>query len=117
MRSAKDVFTKGGHVTSIYRDQQFRLHFYKRVLYTSNSNTNIPMEEYLLDSSPVVSVKHCENLRFISKQAKVKQYSKYSNIRCDSSKYSKQEDLVVKNFLKGLLASPPMFNLNRDGLE
>jgi Ni/Co efflux regulator RcnB len=33
LRSASDIYKKGGHVTMVYRDQQFRMHFYnKRVL-------------------------------------------------------------------------------------
>lgn len=33
LRSAKDVYKNGGHVTMVYKDQQFRMHFYnKRVL-------------------------------------------------------------------------------------
>ena len=112
LRSAKEIYTGGGHVTTQYRDQLFRMQFdNKRLIETKGSNVDF------LDSSPVESVKQCENLRFISKQPKLKQYSKFSNLNCDSTKYKKQEDVVVKNFLKGLLSSPPLFNLNRQGLE
>jgi hypothetical protein len=51
----------------------------------------------MLDSTPVAveRVKHCENFRFISKQPKLKHYSKISNIGCEATKYKKLEDVVV----------------------
>jgi hypothetical protein len=32
LRSAKDIYLKGGHVTKVYRDQQIRMHFYNKRL-------------------------------------------------------------------------------------
>jgi len=34
LRSASEIFKKGGHVTMEYRDQQFRLHFIKNTQHT-----------------------------------------------------------------------------------
>lgn len=65
LRSATDVYKQGGHVTKIYRDQQFRMHFdNKRVLIPLNNNIG------LMDSKPLNTVKHGENLRYISKLPK-----------------------------------------------
>ena len=131
LRSAKDIFKHGGHVTMLFKDQQFRMHFdNKRLLISdsvisnsisisnsnSNSNSN-PIDEILLDSKPLTSVSQGENLRFISKLPKVKQYQKYSNTGIVANKYSQNEDLVIKNFVKALLSTPPMFKLHRVGLE
>lgn len=30
LRSATDIFQKGGHVTMVYKDQQFRMHYDKK---------------------------------------------------------------------------------------
>ena len=125
LRSAKDIFKHGGHVTMLFKDQQFRMHFDNKrllisdsVISNSNSNSNSnPIEEILLDSKPLISVSQGENLRFISKLPKVKQYQKYSNTGIVANKYNQNEDLVIKNFVKALLTTPPMFKLHRVGLE
>ena len=114
LRSAKDVYQKGGHVTMVYKDQRFRLHFdNKRVL-------DVPLLQEcgeLLDSEPLKNISEGENLRFIGKLTKVKQYSRFSNISCNEIRYEEELDLAVINFVKGLVAEPPMFNLHRVGLE
>ena len=111
LRSATEIFKRGGHVTMQYRDQQFRMHFdNKRVLQTTENTT----DEILFDSLPLKSVKQGENFRAISKITKVKQFTKYSNIKDSMLKYEKIEDLAINNFVKGLLMEPPMFNLSKD---
>jgi hypothetical protein len=112
LRSASDIYKQGGHVTNMYRDQKFRMHFdNKRVIIDSRGKE-------LKDSTAVTSVKHCENLRFISKLPKLKMYSKYSNTAGgDNGRYNSNEDVVIKSFLKGLLAEPPLFALHRSGLK
>jgi hypothetical protein len=112
LRSASDIFKKGGHVTMVYKDQQFRMHFdNKRVIEESLNG------EVLLDSKPLKSMKHGENLRTISKIPKLKQYSRFSNFESKVTRYNKTEDLAIINFVKGLVSEPPMFNLHRVGLE
>jgi hypothetical protein len=107
LRSATDVFKQGGHVVKVYRDQQFRLQFdNKRVLNNADFTTG------LIDSTPLHSVKHGENLRFISKLPKMKQYSKFSG-GITHNKYKNLIDLGIRNFLKGLLSTTPLFNLHK----
>jgi hypothetical protein len=112
LRSATDVFKYGGHVTKVYRDQQFRMHFdNKRVLAPDHKG-----DIALIDSTPLLSVKHGENLRYISKLPKLKQYSKFASGSKIETKYKNVEDLAIKAFIKGLLLPHPMFNLHRQNL-
>jgi len=113
LRSATDIFKKGGHVTMEYKDQQFRMHFdNKRVIEVPE----VIGDEYFLDSRPVDTITHGENLRFIGKLTKIKQYTRYAN-KSNVVRYNNIEDLAINNFVKGLLAEPPMFNLNRSVLK
>jgi hypothetical protein len=48
---------------------------------------------------------------------KTKLYGKYSNIGVGKLKYKgnkSNEEIIVRNFLKGLLTTPPLFNLSPD---
>lgn len=113
LRSAKDIYTRGGHVTMVYNDQQFRMHFdNKRLLVASPGE----IEEQLLDSKPLMHIKHGENLRFISKLTKISQYSKFSSSGV-TSRYKKSDELAITNFIKALVSEPPLFKLHRVGLE
>jgi hypothetical protein len=75
------------------------------------------IEEVLIDSKPLQDISQGENLRFISKIPKLKQYSRFSNAVCSSTRYKKSEDLAVINFIPALVSEPPLFNLHRVGLE
>lgn len=68
--------------------------------------------EQLLDSKPLENAMHGENLRFISRMYKSKIYGKFTSVNNGANKYKCKEEIAVRNFLKGLLANPPMFNLN-----
>jgi len=58
-------------------------------------------------------IDQAKNLRFIARMSKNKQYSKYSNSGKSVNKYVNSSEIAVRNFLKGLLSTPPMFNLSR----
>lgn len=113
LRSASEIYKRGGHVTMVRRDQLFRMHFdNRRVL---EWETTIPTQiECLVDSKPLRDIKHGQNLRAISKISKNKLFGKYTSGGTNERKYSRVEDVAVRNFLKGLLSTPPLFNLNRD---
>ena len=112
LRSASDIYKKGGHVTMVYKDQQFRMHYdNKRLLECKETFDG------LLDSKPHENIKQGENLRGIGKVYKTKQYSRFANLGVGGTKYLKPVELAVRNFVKGLLSEPPMFNLHRVGLE
>ena len=118
LTTAKNLFLKGGHVTPVYRDQMFRLHFdNKRIIIPQlpikgkdNNKDNFDFSNILLDSKPVKDIKNCANLRNISKILKTKTYQKHSNIQWGNT-YKKFIDLAIRNFIKAILANPPLFNL------
>ena len=113
LRSASEVFKKGGQVTMEYKDQQFRMHFDNKRVIEVPSELGIGIGgEFLFDSRPLENVTHGENLRFIGKLTKVKQYTRYSG-KGNVVRYNKLEDLAINNFVKGLQTNPPLFNLNR----
>jgi hypothetical protein len=67
--------------------------------------------ELLVDSKPIEGVKDGENLRYIGSLLKKKTYSKFSNVSGLGNQYKDREDVAIRNFLKGLVSSPPLFNL------
>ena len=119
LRSASDIYKQGGHVTPVYRDQLFRMHYdNRRLIVEPEKPADFDnFNNCLLDSKPVRNVNEALNLRFISKISKAGLYSKQTRGGGVSNTYKTYEDLAVRNFLKGLLADPPKFNLNRDDLN
>jgi hypothetical protein len=65
LRSASDIYKKGGQVVMVKKDQLFRMHFYnRRVL---QGETSIPPAvEMLMDSLPLPEIKVGANFRGIS---------------------------------------------------
>jgi hypothetical protein len=121
LRSATDIYKKGGHVTMQNRDQLFRMFFDNRRMLMGE--TTIPAStEVFIDSLPLQTKSEGENLRFISSLHKKKLYGKYTSTGNKVSKYINNEEIAVRNFLKGLLSEPPLFNLtpksflNRQGI-
>lgn len=115
LRSASDIYKRGGHVTMIKRDQLFRMHYdNRRVL---EWEVTIPSSvEVLVDSKPLETIAQGRNLRFIARLIKQPQFGKYIGGSKKLRSYRGQEDLVIRNFLKCLLSTPPLFNLTRDEL-
>jgi len=105
LRSGKDIFKKGGHVTDILSDKIYRLLYdNKRFIIEEKGKT-------LLDSRPLNTIDEGSLLRYISKLPKVSLYSiNISNP--NSGKYKNKQDLMVRNFIRALLNN--MFNLNSD---
>jgi len=68
-----------------------------------------------VDSKPLANVSQGKNLRFIARMSKTRLYTKYSSGPRVSS-YKSNEEIAVRNFLKGLFSTPPMYNLHRKEL-
>jgi hypothetical protein len=114
LRSATEIYVKGGHVTMVHKDQIFRMHFDNRRVLEWEST--IPSTiEHLIDSKPLTTISHGKNLRFISRLSKNKLYAKYLGVKRKEniSSSNKEEEVIVRTFIKGLLSTPPKYNLNR----
>jgi hypothetical protein len=112
LRSASDVYKKNGNVTWKYRDQQFRMHYDNRRLL--DTETSIPSAvERLVDSKPLTQVKQAENMRYIGSLYKKKMYSKFvsGGESVIVNRYKDKSEIAIRNFLKGVVSSPPLFNL------
>jgi hypothetical protein len=65
LRSASDIYKKGGHITMVYKDQLFRMHYdNRRLLVLPKNNSSNPS---LLVSNSLQNISQGPNLRFISK--------------------------------------------------
>ena len=114
LRSALDLYKKGGHVTMNYRDQIFRLHYDNRRLIKELDNIdNIDFSSILLDSDPLEDVKHCGTLRYLGKLHKQSLYNKTSSA-LTGNRYKDYTDLAIRNFIKGLLSNPVKYNLDNN---
>ena len=114
LRSAKDIYVKGGHVTSVYKDQIYRLHYdNRRLIQTPEKFEGEPydLSKTLLDSVPVRSKEVSLNLRNVSKMHKVKIYNKNTS-GLNSNIYKDYTDLAIRNFIKCLVTGENLFNLD-----
>lgn len=117
LRSAKDIYLHGGHVTKTYADRVFRLEYdNKRVLNLpiESSNLSNDYSNTLLDSSPANDVDVVKKLRFLSGVHRKTIYNKMSN-SVGNSKYKSNLDLAIRNFVKGCIKDPPGYNLQNIG--
>lgn len=112
LRSAKDIYVKGGHVTSIYSDRVYRMDFdNKRILDVPiNCQNTQDMSHQIFDSLPSKTVSDSEGLRFLASVHKKRDYHRTSS-QTGGSKYKSFKDTAVRNFIKGCLATPPSYNL------
>lgn len=117
LRSALEIFKKGGHVTSVYKDQVFRLVFDNRrkiiqpVELEGGLESELVNKSILLDSHPVEDINQAKLYRYLGKLNKSTVYQKNSSIG-DSYKntYVNKTDIAIRNFVRGLLNGE--FNLD-----
>jgi hypothetical protein len=69
----------------------------------------------LVDSFPLEGVRHGENLRYLGSLLKRRQYSKFLGSVGVKNSYGDKEEIAVRNLVKGLVSSPPLFSLPRNG--
>jgi hypothetical protein len=118
LRSAKDIYKEGGHVTMTYKDQIFRIHFdnRRRIVVPLELEDNFDWSNILLDSLPLTDVTEGRTLRFISKLHKVNVYNKYST-GTSLNTYKNYSDLAVRNFIKFYFFNPSALSLNGKEFE
>lgn len=115
LRSALDIYKGGGHVTRVYKDQMFRLQYDNKrlIIIPKGYEDTIDFSNILLDSIPVPNKEFSKTLRFLSKFHKQSIYSKGTSTS-SGNKYKSYIELAVRNFLRGLLSNPPLYNLKND---
>ena len=108
LRSALDIFKNGGHVTSIYKDQIFRMFFdNRRVIQEKEGNT-------ILDSKPVKDVNQAELYRFLGKLPKNNIYQKNTSIgNSYKNSYKDMTDIAVRSFIRNLLSGELNLDKNK----
>ena len=122
LRSAKDIFIKGGHVTNEFKEQTFRLFYDNRrniIEQLENSKVNeYDLSNRLLDSLPLKDSIKCKTLRFLSKFPITTPFNKNNTNRC-KTRYNNTLEIAVRNFIKALHNTDERFNFNgeRFGLK
>jgi len=75
----------------------------------NNNNTNKEFRFHmLLDSKPLINRTICLNLRAIALKFRVNEYNKRTSISSNKS-YKNYSDTGIRNFIKGLLCTPPKY--------
>ena len=98
LRSGKDIYKHGGNVTNVYSDKVFRLLYDNKRLIDENDKI-----DNLYDSKPLNSVDESSLIRYMAKLPRTKQYTINSG-SAYASKYKNSQDLMIRNFLRALLA-------------
>lgn len=108
LRSALDIYRKGGHVTKTYSDRLFRLHFDNRriIEITKGLENNKDYSNTLLDSKPASSIDTIKYLRSMSKiEVKPTFDKRLSDLTVSSNKYKDFTDIAIRNFVKAILSN------------
>ena len=113
LRSAKDVFNNGGHVTEVLRDQIIRLHYDNRRLVVEPDNfEGFDLSNNLFDSRAINSIDECSRIRVMTKLTSKKPYLRSTpSSGVNRSVYRTYLEVGVRNFIKGYLSREPCFGL------
>jgi hypothetical protein len=112
LRSAKDIYLHGGHVTMTHADRIFRMEYdNKRILevpsYIRETND---FSNVLLDSRPSPNTTVVRNLRYLGSVHKKRDYNRLTT-KGVGSKYKNNLEIAIRNFIKGIVATPVGYNL------
>jgi hypothetical protein len=114
LRSAKDIFNKGGHVMMLYKDQNFRLLYdnRRRIIEPQNFKNDLSVDASttLMDSEPLTDINHCKTLRFLSKFPVTNPYNK-NNANRSKTGYKTYLEIAVRNFIKAYYSQNLKFGL------
>ena len=117
LRSAKDIFSQGGHVTTILNDQTFRmLYDNRRQIVETPDFEGHDLSNKLLDSKPLQNSNACKTMRFLSKLPHSKPYNKITSGRSGNT-YKSFIEVGVRSFIKGYFSSDPCFGFGLKGTE
>jgi hypothetical protein len=112
LRGAKDIFDKGGHVTTVMKDQIFRLYYdnRRRIIDNRESTNSVDLSNVLLDSEPLKGIDQCKTLRFLAKFPTTKPFNK-NNANKALTGYKSGLEIGVRNFIKAYYSKNETFGL------
>lgn len=111
LRSAKDIFTKGGNMVKVMKDQTFRMLYDNRRQVINNGKHFVDSSKVLLDSKPLNDSSHCKTLRFLSKFPITLPYNK-NNVIKSKALYRSKIEVGVRNFIKAFYSTNQTFGLS-----
>lgn len=97
LRSAIDLYKKGGHVTMDYRDRDFRILYNNNRIVVENS-----IEKGLLMTKPVQSVEESLTQRLFSRLTRSSLYQRNTSLK-SINKYKSNLEIGIRAFLKDVL--------------
>lgn len=113
LRSAKDIFNKGGHVMMTGKDQIFRMFYDNRRKIIEPEGLdffNYDRSNVLLDSKPLSNINECRTRRFLAKFPIIAPFNKNNTNRAKTS-YRTSIEIGVRNFVKAYYSLNEKFGL------
>lgn len=128
LRSAKDIYLKGGHATKVYRDQSFKMVFDNKRQIVKNvkktfevstvseasavllNNENSDASTVLFDSKPWENVEECKEVRSLIQLLYTKDYNRLLT-KSSSKRYKTDLETAVRTFIKGLFINEGLFGV------
>lgn len=112
LRGAKDIYTKGGHVQSIYKDQKFRMYYdNRRQIIEPRTLNGLEKFDVLLDSAPHVDCDNALRARYVSRYPITSKYNKQNSTPSVKTTYKNYLEIGIRNFIKAYVSKEPMFGL------
>jgi hypothetical protein len=104
LRSAKDIYQKGGHVTLEYKDQSFKVAYDNKRCIIEPSEDKYSFTDRLLDSKPWDSGKTYDKIR---KLINIQSKATYNILTTKSSgkRYKSVMETAIRTFIKSLFES------------
>lgn len=118
LRGSRAIFDKGGHVTSVYCDQAFRLiHDNRRDIEETPLclDSTVKPECRLRDSAPLMSKEKCSKLRKLASLTG-KRYDKTTNQKAGSL-YKNLPEIAVRVFIRDVLSNDPQLGLSKNDFK
>jgi hypothetical protein len=112
LRGAKDVFSNGGHVQTVYKDQKFRMYYdNRRKIVDSVGYKGYDLSDKMLDSVPHRDTGDALRARLVSRFPFTLPFNKQDSTPSVKNIYNNYLEIGVRNFVKAFVAKEPMFGL------
>lgn len=115
LRSAKDIYLKGGHVTKVYKDQSFKMVFDNKRHIIKPGDKSYDISNNLLDSAPWSCISECKDVRALIKLLHSVDYN-HLTTKPKNKKYKSDLETAVRTFIKGLFKQGGYFGIHNTDL-